>query len=102
MEAAWSLINDPKRRPVVMFLDLAMPKSEGQKPETEMGFELLKRVKDDKNLKNIKVIIFSGFSDLKYKTKARELGAEEYLVKDENLPQDLVEYMTKLAKQFKS
>lgn len=79
--------SDPK--PNLIVLDVLMPKIS--------GFELLKQIKQDPELKNIPVMILSNLSlggeDLT--KKSMEMGAVGYLVKSENGPEELVEKLKK-------
>ncbi|MBI5147779.1 MAG: response regulator [Parcubacteria group bacterium] len=92
INAAEKIIKDPARRPSVLFLDLVMPMAKGERLEKteEAGFGLLKKIKADPGTKNTRVVIFSSHRGDDFQKKAAELGADLYLVKGENLPQDLV------------
>lgn len=70
-EAGLKLIED--EGPDLVLLDLTMPKLS--------GFEVLKKIKEDKNLKHIPVIILSNLGQDEDKKKGLELGAEDYFVK---------------------
>ncbi len=76
-------------RPDLVLLDLLMPKLP--------GLEMLERLRKnpDKALANTKVIIFSNFGDPEYMLKAKELKADEYLVKANT---DLEEVAKKIEK----
>ncbi len=96
---AEKVIMNPKKKPSLVLLDLSMPMIDGNKSTRtdETGFELLKKIKGNPKLKNTVVIIFSGFTESKYRKKAKELGADEYLVKDDHLPQDMVAVIERFA-----
>lgn len=93
IEEAFVFIENPKTRPDIIFTGLVMPFEKNGKIETtaEAGFSLLSRVKMNVETNKIRVIIFSSFDEEDQKTKALELGAEMYLKKGENMPQDLIE-----------
>jgi CheY-like chemotaxis protein len=97
-QKAWEIVANQDTRPAVVFLDLAVPKDSSARPDVAAGFGLLEKIKQDPVLKKIKIIIFSGFPDLKYKEEAKSYGADGYLVKDESMPQDLVEFMERMIK----
>lgn len=99
IKKAEGLINDPQTRPQIVFLDLVMPMEYQGKIITtpEAGFTLLKKIKSDPQLKNIIVIVFSGHEDEKLQKQAKDLGAETYLIKGDNLPKELVEFVEKIA-----
>src|SRR3989344_4096877 len=87
-EEALKLVKNPKTRPSIIFSGLVMPVVEGKKivVTSEAGLSLIKTIKSDPDLKKITVVIFSGFSDPKYKTQAMKYGADFFLVKHENMP----------------
>ena len=47
-------------------------------------------VNSNPELKNIKVIIFSSYKDEELKERAKKLGVEEFLIKGERLPKELI------------
>lgn len=62
-----------KSNPKVVILDIMMPQLD--------GYSILKRMKDQKSLAKIPVIIYTGKSYPIDEKKARDLGADSYLVK---------------------
>jgi CheY-like chemotaxis protein len=62
-----------KRKPDIIFLDLIMPKKD--------GFETLKELKTDPDLKDIKVIVLSNLSQEDDKQRVLDMGALDYVVK---------------------
>lgn len=77
-------------QPNLVLLDLMMPQKN--------GFDVLKEIKDNKDLKKIKVIILSSLgheSDIKYTT---ELKADGYLVKSKISLNELVSQVEKELK----
>jgi two-component system chemotaxis sensor kinase CheA len=71
---------DPK--PVVVVLDVMMPK--------KSGFDVLREVKEDPTLKNIPVILLTNLAGEKDAEKGLELGAVAYLVKSQYSPKEIV------------
>jgi serine phosphatase RsbU (regulator of sigma subunit) len=59
--------------PDVILLDVMMPELD--------GFQVLERLKADKNVRHIPVIIISALNDLRSVVRGIELGAEDYLPK---------------------
>ena len=92
VEDAEPIIANPATRPDVVFTGLVMPFDKNGKKTTspEAGFSLLKRIKEDPATKNVCVVIFSSYGEKEYKDQALALGAELYLEKSENMPQDLI------------
>ncbi len=95
IDKAKKIINDPESRPDIVFLDLVLPfEKEGRTMiGPEAGLDLLRWIKSSAELKYIKVIIFSGHTEKSLKSKAKELGADDYLVKGENMPRDIVDFI---------
>lgn len=91
-EALVFIVN-PATRPHIIFTGLVMPFEKDGKIVTtaEAGLSLLKRIKSDPETKSIRIVIFSGYNEEEYRTQALELGAEMYLQKGENMPQDLIQ-----------
>ncbi|HBP51402.1 TPA: hypothetical protein DD455_03670 [Candidatus Shapirobacteria bacterium] len=55
------------------------------------GFELLKKLKEDEETKNIPVIALINFSEEELVKKAKDLGAVDCLVKSEFTPDEIVD-----------
>jgi len=62
-----------EEKPDLVLLDLIMPGID--------GFEVLKKVKEDEEIKNIKIIVLSNLGQEEEIKKALDLGAEDYLIK---------------------
>ncbi|MFA5107430.1 MAG: response regulator [Patescibacteria group bacterium] len=60
-------------KPDVILVDLLMPRVS--------GFEFLRRLKENSELKSIPAIVLTNLDDTSYQKKAMDLGAAEYLVK---------------------
>jgi CheY-like chemotaxis protein len=74
--------------PAVLLLDLKMPKRN--------GFEVLEWCKTQPELKNMLVVVLSGYQDLDSVNRAYALGAHSFLVKPCN-----VEDISNLMRSFK-
>ena len=62
-----------KEKPSLIILDLMLPKMN--------GFEFLKKIKSDEELKDIPIIVVSNLGQKDDYEKAIELGAKEFLIK---------------------
>lgn len=62
-----------KEKPDIALLDLIMPKVD--------GFEVIKTLKSDPELKSIPIIVFSNLGQTSDMEKVKDLGAEKYFVK---------------------
>jgi CheY-like chemotaxis protein len=100
LEQATQIIQHPASRPDIIFLGLVMPMKVGNHTVTtpEAGFNLLRLIKSSQELKSIKVIIFSAFDNKEYQENAKKLGADAYLVKGQNLPGDILNFVQNYLK----
>lgn len=74
-EAGILLDNIRDFAPDYVILDLILPKLD--------GFEILKSIKEDPELSDVPVIIFTDLSDEDGKQRSLGLGADQYFLKDE-------------------
>jgi len=99
VETAEKYLTDPVNKPDYVFVDLVMTKQLGgdlRKTSPEVGLDFISRIKKDPLLKHTKVIIYSSYPEKKYGDLARERGADQYIYKSENLPQDIVDILNNL------
>jgi len=73
--------------PDYMILDLILPKLD--------GFEVVKKIKEDEELADLPIFIFTDLSDEDSKHRSLELGAEYYFIKDDF---DTYEFSEKVKK----
>jgi DNA-binding response OmpR family regulator len=73
-------------KPDMVLLDLMLP--------AVSGFDILKSIREDADVKDTKVIIFSNLGDEEDITKGNELNATDYLVKSNFTLDELVEKIT--------
>jgi DNA-binding response OmpR family regulator len=85
-DEALEKINEPNID--LVLLDLILPGVE--------GLEILRKIKENKNSKNIPVIVFSNLSEEKDIIKAKELGATDFMVKSNFSLGDLAEHINKI------
>jgi DNA-binding response OmpR family regulator len=78
-----------RKHPDIIFLDLVMP--------DKSGYDLLKEIKNKKELANTSVIVVSGLDHMNAKSKAYELGANYYMEKPINANR-LIKVVEKLNK----
>ena len=72
-----------KVNPDIVVLDIILPKKD--------GFEVLKELKSDANLKQIPVLVLSNLGQDEEIKKALSLGAIDYLVKTQHPIKEVVE-----------
>jgi len=65
------------------------------------GLEVLEQIKSDPDTKDIPVFIVSQIGEQEHKTKAKELGAEAYLVKSNFSLKELTEKVNKVIEKNK-
>jgi CheY-like chemotaxis protein len=70
-----------RMKPDLVLLDLVIPNKD--------GYEILKEMKLDNTIKNIKVYVFSNLTQAGEIDKAMKLGAKGYLVKSDYTPAKL-------------
>jgi len=74
-------------KPNLIILDLILPKLH--------GLEVLKGLKENKETRNIPVIILTNLGDLENIEQALELGATTYMVKSDYTLDDIIEKVKK-------
>lgn len=80
----------PKEMPDLIFLDLLLPGVD--------GYEVLKRIKADDKTKAIPVIVFSNLGQKEDIEKARNLGAQDFLIKANFTLDDVVVKIKEILK----
>lgn len=71
-----------KFQPDVLLLDIVLP--------SVNGWEILRTIKNNKNLCKIKVVVLSNLGEIADVKKAVNLGAEKYLIKSHYPPTEVV------------
>jgi len=71
----------------LVLLDIVLPRLD--------GWEILRSIKGDKQLKDLKVIILSNLGQKEEVEKGLELGAAKYLIKAHYTPTEVVEEIKK-------
>lgn len=79
--------------PDLILLDLILPILD--------GFEVLKELKADINFKNIPIIILSNLDQKENIEKGISLGADDYIIKAQFTPSEVVEKIEKCLKSKK-
>ncbi len=74
----------------LILLDIILPQFD--------GFEILKKVREDKTMKDLPIIVFSNLSEDKDIKKANDLGANDFMVKSNFTLDELVERIEKILK----
>ena len=72
-----------EKEPGLVILDIVLPQLD--------GWEILRQIKSDPKLKNIKIIILSNLGQKEEVERGVELGAVKYLIKAHYTPSQVVE-----------
>lgn len=75
-------------KPEILLLDIVLPKVD--------GWEILKSIKQSKDLQDLKVIVLSNLGQKADIDKAIALGATRYLIKAHYTPSEVVEEVKKI------
>jgi len=79
-----------EKEPGLVILDIVLPQLD--------GWEILRQIKSDPKLKNIKIIILSNLGQKEEVERGVELGAVKYLIKAHYTPSEVVEEVKKILK----
>ena len=77
-----------ERKPDVLLLDIVLPNVD--------GWEILREIREDSNLKDLKVVILSNLGQKEEVEKGFKLGAVKYLIKAHYTPTEVVEEVKKI------
>jgi len=99
---AEKIINDKDTRPDTIFLDVMMPvpgenNSPGMQIQRTLSF--VEKVKKNKDLFSIKIIIYSGQKEKSIKNAFHKLGVDGYLIKGELMPKEIIAFTDKIHEQ---
>lgn len=77
-----------KRKPQLVILDIVLPGIE--------GWEVLRRIKKDRSLANLKIVVLSNLGQKEEVEKGLRLGAAKYLIKAHYTPSEVVKEIEKV------
>lgn len=77
-----------EKKPDLLLLDIVLPHLD--------GWEIAKQIKEDADLKNLKIIILSNLGQKSEVEKGLGLGAVKYLIKAHYTPSEIVEEIKKV------
>lgn len=77
-----------EKRPDLMVLDIVLPNID--------GWELLKKIRDELDLKNLKIVVLSNLSQKAEVEKSLEFGVLKYFIKAHFTPSEVVEEVKKI------
>ncbi len=79
-----------KEKPDLILLDILLPQGN--------GIDFLKKIRNDEEIKNLKVLTFSNFDDIDTKKQALELGSIDYLIKTNYTPNQIYKIIQNILK----
>lgn len=77
-----------EKKPDLLLLDIVLPQID--------GWEILQKIKKNKKLEDLKVVILSNLGQKEEIEKGLKLGAEKYLIKAHYTPSQVVEEVKKV------
>ena len=99
LEEAEKNIVDKDTKPDTIFLDIMMTdlnkRSSGDE-QIRKNLSFIERIKKDKDLSSIKIIIFSNKKEEIIKDEAFKLGVDGFLTKGELMPKDIIDFTDKI------
>ena len=81
-----------QEKPDLVMLDIMMPKAD--------GYETLASIKSDPETKNIQVVMLSALMRDFNREKAIESGADDYLIKSEAMPSDVITKIEQVLQKY--
>jgi CheY-like chemotaxis protein len=57
----------------------------------ENGLDIMEKLKQDSSTKDIPVFVFTNTDKKEYRDRAEKLGADDYIIKSETIPQEMAE-----------
>lgn len=87
-EECFKKIEDIK--PSLILLDIVLP--------TIDGWQILRKLKNEKKLDSLKIVILSNLGQKEEVEKGLDLGADKYLIKAHHTPTEVVQVIEKVLK----
>ncbi|MFA6177636.1 MAG: response regulator [Candidatus Paceibacterota bacterium] len=99
LEEAEKKITDKDIKPDTVFLDIMMTSS-GERisgdEQIRKNLSFIERIKKDKDLSSIKIIIFSNKKEDSIKEEVSKLGVDGFLIKGELMPKEIIDFTDKI------
>lgn len=80
-----------QEKPDLILLDLVLPEMD--------GFDVIKKIRENSNLDNVKIVPFSNLSLEDNRKKLKELGADGFISKSEHTPAQLIDEIERILKE---
>lgn len=72
-----------ENKPDLIFMDILL--------NGENGLDVMQKIKQDEKTKDIPIIVFTNTNKKEYKDRAEDLGAADFMIKSQIIPQELAE-----------
>jgi DNA-binding NarL/FixJ family response regulator len=99
LEEAENKIKDKDTKPDTIFLDIMMASVGGRTSGNEQikkNLSFIERIKKDKDMSSIKIIIFSNKKEESIKEEVSKLGIDGFLTKGELMPKEIIDFTDKI------
>ncbi|MFA5962318.1 MAG: response regulator [Parcubacteria group bacterium] len=77
-------------RPDIVLLDVML--------RNENGLDIMEKLRNDSRVKGVPIFVFTNTDKKEYKDRAEKLGAEDYIIKANTTPQEMVERIKRFVK----
>lgn len=86
-----------KQKPIIILLDIILPQKEGAVVEfnKRVGIDLLRLLKKETATKAIPILMLTNLDSPDDRRQSEKLGAEEYIIKANFLPRQIVKLVDK-------
>jgi len=99
VDDAEEFIKNKETRPNTIFLDVMIPvkgKDNGPEEQIKRSLDFVEKIKNNKDLSDIKIVINSGEKDKVIEEAFRQLGVDGYLIKGELMPKEIIAFTDKI------
>lgn len=99
IEEAEKKITDENTKPDIIFIDINMSTPYGKNSsddQTQKCLSFVEKIRKNKDLASIKIVIFSSQKEELIKEAFSKLGVKEYLIKGELMPKEIIAFTDKI------
>jgi len=103
LEEAERKIADKDTKPDTIFFDIMMVSTDGHSSGDEQirkNLSFIERIKKDKDMSSVKIIVFSNKKEESIKEEASKLGVDGFLAKDELMPKEIIDFTDKIHEHY--
>lgn len=81
-------------KPDIVLLDVMLRR--------ENGLDIMEKLKQDDVTKNIPIVVFTNTNKKEYRDRAEKLGAVDFIIKSQTIPQEMAERVKKIVENGKN